>query len=130
MNRVILIGRLTKDPEMHTTQGDRPISIARYSLAVDRRFKKDGEQNVDFINCVTFGKGAEFVERFFHKGMRVAVQGRIQINSYEKEGRRIYTTDIVVEDQEFVESKKREEEKGDDDFMTVPDGIDEELPFH
>ena len=130
MNRVILIGRLTKDPEMHTTQGDRPISIARYSLAVDRRFKKDGEQNVDFINCVTFGKGAEFVEKFFHKGMRVAVQGRIQINSYEKEGRRIYTTDIVVEDQEFVESKKREEEKGDDDFMTVPDGIDEELPLH
>lgn len=142
MNKVILMGRLTRDPEVRYSQGDNPMAIARYTLAVDRRFKKEGEQNADFINCVTFGKSAEFVEKYFRKGMRVTISGRIQTGSYtNKDGQKVYTTDVVVEEQEFAESKS-EQQNGNtqsasantpsntDGFMNIPDGIDEELPFN
>lgn len=103
MNLVCLMGRLTRDPEIKTTEST---TIARYTLAVDRRFKKDGEQGADFINCVAFGKSAEFAEKYFQKGTKIAVTGRIQIGSYEKEdGTKVYTTDIIVDNQEFAESK-------------------------
>ena len=102
MNRVILMGRLTRDPEM---RGEGTGLLARYSLAVDRRFKRDGEPTADFINCVSFGKSAEFTEKYFCKGMRVTVSGRIQTGSYEKDGQKIYTTDVVVEEQFLVMSQ-------------------------
>lgn len=103
MNLVCLMGRLTRDPEIRTTEST---TIARYTLAVDRRFKKDGEQGADFINCVAFGKSAEFAEKYFQKGTKIAVTGRIQTGSYEKEdGTKVYTTDIIVDNQEFAESK-------------------------
>lgn len=106
MNKVILMGRLTADPEVRYTEGENPMAIARYTLAVDRRFKKDGEQNADFIRCIAFGKGGEFAEKYLHKGTKIAVTGRIQTGSYENaEGQKIYTTDVVVEEQEFAESK-------------------------
>ena len=107
MNKVILIGRLTRDPEVRYTQGDNAMAIARYSLAVDRRFKKDGdEQTADFINCIAFGKAGEFAEKYFRKGTKIAVVGRIQTGSYtNKDGQKVYTTDVVVEEQEFAESK-------------------------
>lgn len=136
MNKVILIGRLVKDPDVRYTQGGNQTCIARYTLAVDRRFKKDGEQAADFIPCVAFGKGGEFAEKYFKKGMRVAVTGRIQTGSYtNKDGQKIYTTDMIVEDQEFCESKQqkpKEEPKQakNDGFMSIPDGIDYELPFN
>ena len=102
MNLVCLMGRLTRDPEIRTTEST---TIARYTLAVDRRFKKDGEQGADFINCVAFGKSAEFAEKYFQKGTKIAVTGKIQTGSYEKEGTKVYTTDIIVDNQEFAESK-------------------------
>lgn len=106
MNKCMLIGRLTRDPEIRVTQGETPVTIARYSLAVDRRFHRDGEQAVDFINCLTFSKNAEFAGKYLHKGTKVAVVGRIQTGSYTKEdGTKVYTTDIVVEEHEFAESK-------------------------
>lgn len=132
MNKVILIGRLTRDVE---TRYSGELAIARYTLAVDRRFKKDGEQNADFINCVAFGKSGEFAEKYFKKGMKVAVSGRIQTGSYDdKDGKKVYTTDIVIEEQEFCESKGTQESapapKADaDGFMNIPDGM-EELPFN
>lgn len=136
MNVVTLVGRLTRDPEVRYTDGG--LSIARFSLAVDRRFKKEGEQTADFINCLAFGKTAEFIERYFHKGQRLGLSGRIQTGSYtNKDGVKVYTTDVIAENVEFVESKSEQDLSqesnktpvGEDGFMDVPDGIDEELPF-
>ena len=134
MNKVILIGRLTKDPDVRYTTGDNSTAIARYTLAVDRRFKKD---ETDFIGCVAFGKSGEFAEKYLKKGIKIAISGRIQTGSYkDKEGRTVYTTDVVVEEQEFCESKGQGEkpamqpEKPEDGFMSIPDDIDEELPFN
>ena len=106
MNKVILMGRLTRDPEVRYTAGENALAIARYTLAVDRRFRRDGEATADFINCVVFGRGAEFAEKYFHQGIRIVVCGRIQTGSYtNRDGQKVYTTDVVVEDQEFAESK-------------------------
>lgn len=144
MNKVILMGRLTRDPEVRYSQGDNSMAIARYSLAVDRRYKRDGdEQTADFINCVAFGKSGEFAEKYLHKGTKIAVVGRIQTGSFtNKDGQKVYTTDVVVEEQEFAESKNSASGTGNanmstnnnatyaDGFMNIPDGIDEELPFN
>ena len=131
MNKVIIIGRLTRDTE---TRYSGELAISRYTLAVDRRFKKEGEPEADFINCVAFGKSGEFAEKYFRKGMKVAVSGRIQTGSYldNETGKRVYTTDIVVEEQEFCESKKEQEKpssSSNEGWMNVPDGIDSDLPF-
>ena len=139
MNKCTLIGRLTRDPEVRYTQGDNAMAIARYSLAVDRRFKRDGEPDADFINCVAFGKSGEFAEKYLKKGTKIAVVGRIQTGSYtNKDGQKVYTTDVVVEEQEFAESKNSGSSDNiqsasankNTDFMSIPDGIDEELPFN
>lgn len=138
MNKTILLGRLTRDPDVRYTQGDNPMAVARYTLAVDRRYKKEGEQEADFISCVAFGKSGEFAEKYLSKGMKIAISGRIQTGSYtNKDGQKVYTTDVVVEEQEFCESKgsgaesKPEEPKPDaDGFINIPDGIDEQLPFN
>ena len=144
MNKVILMGRLTRDPEVRYSQGDSATAVARYTLAVDRRFKRDGEASADFINCVVFGKSAEFAERYFRQGLKVVVSGRIQTGSYtNRDGVKVYTTDVVVEEQEFAESKAASASNSGyqaspspspsadigDGFMNIPDGIDEELPF-
>ena len=111
MNQVVLMGRLTRDPEVRYSGGESSMAIARYTLAVDRRFKRDGEPTADFINCVSFGKTAEFAERYFRKGIKIAVNGRIQTGSYtNKEGVKVYTTEVVVENQEFCESKAASDE--------------------
>lgn len=147
MNKVILMGRLTRDPEVRYTQGEQPMAIARYSLAVDRRFARnnqEGQQTADFISCVAFGKNGEFAEKYLHKGTKIAVEGRIQTGSYtNKDGVKVYTTDVVVESQEFAERKNAQSGNGGaeggyansqqpqadaDGFMNIPDGI-EELPF-
>ena len=146
MNKVILMGRLTRDAEVRYSQGENSTAIARFSLAVDRRFRRDGdEQTADFINCVAFGRTAEFLERFGRKGTKFVLEGRIQTGSYtNKDGQRVYTTDVVVEEQEFAESKSASESNAGfasaerpapssaagDGFMNIPDGIDEELPFN
>lgn len=143
MNKVILMGRLTREPEVRHSQGENATAIARYSLAVDRRFKREGEQTADFINCVAFGKSAEFAEKYLHKGTKITVVGRIQTGSYtNKDGAKVYTTDVVVEEQEFAESKNASGGSADngngskasantaDDFMNIPDDISEELPFN
>ena len=135
MNKVILIGRLTREPEVRYSQGNEPMCIARYTLAVDRRFKREGEQTADFINCVAFGKNGEFAEKYLHKGTKIAITGRIQTGSYDnKDGQKVYTTDVVVEEHEFAESKGssgvptfKPDANG---FISVPDGIEEELPFN
>ena len=148
MNKVILMGRLTKDPEVRYSQGENSLAIARYTLAVDRRQARNSgdEQTADFINCVAFGRAGEFAEKYFRKGTKIAVSGRIQTGSYTNEdGVRVYTTEVVVDDQEFAESKNasagseggfsggnfnRPAPSGaGDGFMNIPDGIDEELPF-
>jgi single-strand DNA-binding protein len=137
MNKVILIGRLTRDPEVRYSQGAEPTAIARYTLAIDRRFKRDGEATADFINCVCFGKSAEFAEKYLSKGMKIAITGRIQTGSYtNREGQKVYTTDIVVEEQEFCESKSNGSETqpasqpaSEDGFMPIPSNF-EELPFN
>ena len=105
MNKVILMGRLTRDPEMRYTQGAEPVAIARFSLAVDRRFKREGEPDADFINCVAFRRSAEFVEKYFRKGMRVLVEGRIQVRSWDKDGVKQWSTEVLVEEQYFADSK-------------------------
>ena len=131
MNKVTLMGRLTRDPDVRYTEADPPMAIARYTLAVDRRFgKKDGEQSADFINCVAFGRSGEFAEKYLHQGTKIAVAGRVQTGSYtNKEGNKVYTTDVVVEDQEFAESKKASEESaGNDQFMSIDEG-DTKLPW-
>ena len=147
MNKVILMGRLTRDPEVRYSAGDNAMAIARYSLAVDRRRRANGssdEQTADFINCVSFGRQAEFAEKYLRKGTKLVVTGRIQTGSYtNKDGVKVYTTDVVVEEQEFAESKNAQSDAGfapvsrpqpsaaiGDGFMNIPDGIDEELPFN
>jgi single-strand DNA-binding protein len=150
MNKAILIGRLTRDPEVRYSQGESSTAIARFTLAVDRRFKRAGEtQDADFIGCVAFGKQAEFVERYFKQGMKMVLSGRIQTGSYtNKDGQKVYTTDVIAEDIEFAESKGSSSDSGysqggyqresrpepssamGDGFMNIPDGIDEELPFN
>lgn len=145
MNKVILCGRLTKDPDVRYTSGATQMSVAKFTLAVDRKFKKDGEESADFINCVSFGKTAEFAEKYFRKGTKIIVSGRIQTGSYtNKDGKRVYTTDVVVEEQEFAESKNQNGGTNQnqntqttpppmptnpDGWMNIPDGIDETLPF-
>ena len=140
MNKVVLVGRLTRDPEVRYSQGDNATAVARYTLAVNRKFKQDGDPTADFISCVVFGRSAEFTEKYFRKGMQVAISGRIQTGSYtNKDGQKVYTTDVVVEEQEFAESKAASQQNqnnasgsvpSSDDFMNIPDGIDEELPFN
>ena len=151
MNKVILMGRLTKDPDVRYSQNsDSPMAVARYTLAVDRRFNRgngsNGDQTADFINCVAFGKSGEFAEKYLHKGTKIAVTGRIQTGSYtNKDGQKVYTTDVVVEDQEFAESKNANgggnggsasygnagpaPDTVDDGFMNIAEGIDDEMPF-
>lgn len=127
MNSVVLMGRLTRDPETRYSQGGTGVS--RYTLAVDRRYKRDGEPTADFINCVAFGKGAEFAEKYLKKGTRLCVNGHIQTGSYvNKDGNKVYTTEVVVDGHEFAESKGKTEQK-EDEFVNVPDGIEEEVPF-
>ena len=139
MNKVILMGRLTRDPEVRYSQGESATAVARFTLAVDRRFRRE-EASADFIGCVAFGKNAEFIEKYFRQGTKALITGRIQTGSYtNRDGNKVYTTDVVVEDQEFAESKKNASEGGmpgaapaltsTDGFMNIPDGIDEELPF-
>ena len=147
MNKVVLMGRLTRDPDVRYSQGETPLAIARYTLAVDRRFKRNGEQDADFINCVAFGRTAEFAEKYLKQGTKMVVSGRIQTGSYtNKDGQRVYTTDVVVEEQEFAESKSsaaansgaaytpsRPEPSAaaGDGFMNIPDGVEDEgLPFN
>lgn len=137
MNLVCLCGRLTRMPEVKYTQGAQPMAVARYTLAVDRKFKRDGEQSADFISCVTFGKNAEFAEKYLKQGTKIIVTGRIQTGSYtNREGVKVYTTDVVVESHEFAESKQQAPQNttqnttDSDGFMNIPDGIDEELPFN
>ena len=147
MNKVILMGRLTRDPEVRYSQGENATAVARYSLAVDRRFRRENEPTADFINCVAFGRAAEFAERYLRQGTRIVVCGRIQTGSYtNRDGVKVYTTDVVVEEQEFAESKAASGSAAPvnnyqaspapspssdigDGFMNIPDGIDEELPF-
>ena len=151
MNKVVLMGRLTRDPDVRYTQGANAMAIARYTLAVDRRFRRDSDsQTADFISCVAFGKSAEFAEKYLHQGTKMLVSGRIQTGSYtNKDGQRVYTTDVIVEEQEFAESKGNGGGFGGNNdggftpdnftpaapeagsgFMNIPDGIDEELPFN
>ena len=138
MNKITLIGRLTRDVEMRYAANNNNMAVARYTLAVNRPFKKNGEQEADFLPCIAFGKTAEFAEKYLAKGMRVAVEGRIQTGSYtNRDGQKVYTTDVVVERQEFLE-KRADNSQSDtgtagnygDGFMNIPDGIDEELPFN
>lgn len=158
MNKVILMGRLTKDPEVRYSQGASQTTVARYSIAVDRRFKREGEPDADFFNCTAFGKQAEFVERYLHKGTKIVMSGRIQNDNYtNKDGQMVYSVRIITDDIEFAESKNAAGggQGGNaggysngggygngsygggapaaggagDGFMNIPDGIDEELPF-
>ena len=163
MNKVVLMGRLTRNPDVRYSQGERSTCIARYTLAVNRRFKRDGEPDADFINCVAFGRQGEFAEKYLKQGTKIVISGRIQTGSYtNREGVRVYTTDIVVEEQDFAESKANAASYGggypqagyqgaeaaqpqaparpdpanasgghaaDEGFMTIPEGIEEELPF-
>ena len=144
MNNVSLVGRLVRDPEVRYGQNES-VSVAKFSLAVERRFKRDGEPTVDFINCTVFGKSAEFTEKYFRKGMRVAITGRIQTGSYKnKDGQTVFTTEIIVESQEIAQSKSESNESSTasnaeagkspygssgDDFMYIPEGAEDELPF-
>ena len=152
MNKVILMGRLTRDPDVRYSAGENSTAVARYTLAVDRRFRRDGDSaTADFIGCVAFGRQAEFAEKYLRQGTKIAITGRIQTGSYtNREGRKVYTTDVVVEEQEFAESRAASEANrsmgggyqssapstpdpmgaAGDGFMNIPDGIDEELPFN
>ena len=137
------MGRLTKDPDVRYSQGEKTTAVAKYTLAVDRKFRRDGEASADFINCIAFGKNGEFAEKYLRKGTKIVVVGRIQTGSYtNKDGQKVYTTDVVVEEHEFAESKKVSSENSGntnnlsnsfstdkDGFMNIPDGIDEEVPF-
>ena len=157
MNKVILMGRLTRDPEIRYSQGERATAVARYAIAVDRRFKREGEPDADFLNCVAFGRQAEFAEKYLKKGTKIALTGRIQTGSYtNRDGQKVNTTDIVVEEQEFAESKAAGERNASgyhgggyqiqggsgysegkpqpadapaEGFMNIPEGLDDELPF-
>ena len=147
MNKVIMMGRLTHDPEIRYSQNGDQMCIARYTLAVDRKFKKQGDgQTADFINCIAFGKSAEFAEKYLKQGTKIAITGRIQTGSYtNKDGNKVYTTDVVVEEQEFAESKAASGQAsgggyqpagrpapgnaGAEGFMSIPEGIEDDLPF-
>lgn len=145
MNKVIFMGRLTRDPEVRYSSGDHAMAIARYTLAVDRRIRRDGENSADFINCVAFGRQGEFAEKYFRKGMKIAITGRIQTGSYtNREGMKVYTTEVIVDDQEFAESKPHGQRNGEgrqeaplpppvpegsDGFLSIPEGMEEDLPF-
>ena len=136
---MILTGRLTRDPEVRYSQGEKSIAIARYTLAVDRKFKKEGEQSADFISCVAMGKNGEFAEKYLKQGTKIAIEGRIQTGSYtNKDGNKVYTTDVIVEGHEFCESKSSQNQSqqnnngpvpNSDGFISIPDGIENELPF-
>ena len=153
MNKVILMGRLTRDPEVRYSQGANQTAVARFSVAVDRRFKREGEPDADFFNCTCFGRQAEFVERYLHKGIKVVLSGRVQNDNYtNKDGQMVYSVRIMVDEIEFAESKNASSGGNDggynngggfagansvpaasgagDGFMNIPDGIDEELPFN
>lgn len=144
MNRAILMGRLTRDPEVRYSSGEKSMAIARYTLAVDRGFKRGGdstEQTTDFIPCIAFDKAGEFAEKYFRQGMRVLISGRIQTGSYtNKESQKVYTTEVIIDTQEFADSKgentggrskNRETNVDADGFMNIPDGVDDEgLPFN
>lgn len=139
MNKVILMGRLVRDPEVRYSQGENAMAIARYTMAVDRKFKRDGEQNADFINCIAFGKNGEFAEKYLHKGIKIAIEGRWQSGSYtNRDGQKVYTNDCVVESCEFAESKnasqserpQQQTNNSDGEWMSIPDGIDTDLPFN
>ena len=147
MNKVILIGRLTRDPEVRYSQGETSMAIARYTLAVDRRGRREGEQSADFISCKAFGKAGEWAEKWLRKGIKIAITGRIQTGSYtNNEGQKVYTTDGIIEEQEFAESKaasegniqsqgqsqgRQQPSQAGDGFMSIPDGVDDdELPFN
>ena len=143
MNKVVLMGRLTKDPEVRYSQSESPTAIANYTIAVDRRRgRSNGQDETDFIRCVAYGKGGEFAEKYLRKGIKIAVTGHIQTGKYtNKEGQTVYTTDVVVESQEIAESKAASGNNGsslettsqtpqEDAFMVIPDGVEEELPFN
>ena len=147
MNKVILMGRLTREPDVRVSQGEKPITIARYTLAVDRRGRSDsGGQTADFISCVSFDRSAEFAEKYLHQGTKIVVSGRIQTGSYtNKDGQKVYTTDVVIEDQEFAESKSAGANNAGaapdgrplpaaasaDGFINLPTGVEDEgLPFN
>lgn len=144
MNKVILLGNLTRDPEIRYSQGEKQMAVARFSLAVNRRFAKDGETNADFLNCTAFGKTAEFVEKYFRQGSRMSLVGRIENNNYtNKNGEKVYSVQIMVEEVEFAERKSAQSNNQtqnqnqpaqangtDDDFMNIPDGIEDGLPFN
>ena len=134
MNHVVLMGRLTRDPEVRYTTGDNPMAIARYTLAVDRRFRKDGEATADFISCKAFGRAAEFTEKYLRQGVKIAVHGRIETGSYtNKDGKKVYTTDVIVDGQEFAESKAdkaAEPAPAADENGFAPTMDDEDLPFN
>ena len=140
MNKVIEIGRLTKDPDIRYSQGANTTCVARYTLAVDRKFKQEGQPTADFINCIAFGKLGEFAEKYLRQGIKIAVTGRIQTGSYtNKDGQKVYTTDVVVEEQEFCESKSsnqqsqnndRPQASQDNSWMNIPDGVEDSLPFN
>lgn len=136
MNKAILVGRLTKDPMIRYSQGEKATAVGRYTLAVDRKIKREGEPTADFISCVVFGRAAEFAEKYFYQGMRVAISGRIQTGNYtNKDGIKVYITEVVVEEQEFAESKaerarEQKQPENGDGFMNIPAGMDEELPFN
>ena len=128
---------MTKDPEIRYSQGANTTCVARYTLAVDRKFKQEGQPNADFINCIAFGKLGEFAEKYLHKGTKIAVTGRIQTGSYKnKDGNTVYTTDVVVEEQEFCESKSQSNSQpqptpsNDNSWMNIPDGVEDSLPFN
>ena len=143
MNKVILMGRIVRDPDVRYSSGEKPTAVARYTLAVDRKFKRDGEQTADFISCVAFGKQGQFAENYLHQGMKIVITGRIQTGSYtNRDGKKVYTTDVVVEEHEFAESKSANENPGalydapkrasnvdSDGFMQIPEGLEDTLPF-
>ena len=147
MNKVIFMGRLTRDPEVRYSQGENPTAIARFSIAVDRKFKREGEPDADFFNCTCFGRQGEFCEKYLRKGTKVVIVGRIQNDNYtNKDGQQVYSVRIMVDEIEFAESKAASSGNGTagnggngqagsaagagDGFMQIPDGIDEELPFN
>ena len=137
MNKIILMGRLTREPDIRYTQSSQPLTVARFTLAVDRRYKKDGEQEADFISCIAFGKLGDFVEKYLHKGIKICLDGRLQTGSFtNKDGEKKYTADVIAENIEFAEKKENqqpqpEQQKPDaDGFVNIPDNIDEELPFN
>ena len=142
MNKVILMGRLTRNPDVRYSQGEKATCVARYTLAVNRRFRREGDQDADFINCVAFGRQGEFAEKYLKQGTKIVISGRIQTGSYtSRDGVKVYTTDVVIEEQEFAESKgsgsgssqqnvpQQSPDVGPDGFMNIPHGIEEELPF-